>query len=144
MFSKKDLEDGDIVTYRNKEKRTILGGTLWSESGYIRALYDIAEDLIDIDGDNEYDIVKVERPTKYETVYERKEILDKEEREYLSAVIRPFRNRVENIKKRRNGNKEYIMISLDDDDLDFPYFKRDTMYRGMESYKEYTLKELGL
>lgn len=26
----------------------------------------------------------------------------------------------------------------------FPCFEKDTMYKGMEAYKEYTLEELGL
>lgn len=144
MNVKANLQNGDLITYKNKEKKIILGGELCSVSGSIRCLYGTAENLIDIDDVNECDIIKVERPVKYETVYERKEILDTEEKEYLSAVIKPFRNKVEYIKKRRNGDKEYIMIGLDDESLYLPYFKEGTMYRGMELYEEYTLEELEL
>lgn len=73
-----------------------------------------------------------------------KEILDEEEKEYLSAVIRPFRDRVRFIAKRSN-DEEYIFISIKSDaSLPFPFFKKGTMYKGMEADKKYTLKELDL
>lgn len=71
------------------------------------------------------------------------EILDEEEKEYLSAVIRPFKDRIEFIAKRRMFD-DYICIGLNDEAISLPYFKKGTMYKGMELYKEYTLKELGL
>lgn len=74
-----------------------------------------------------------------------KEILDEDEKEYLSAVIRPFRDRVNYIAKK-GVRKEYIQIVLKKDNECFflPYFEKDTMYKGMELNKKYTLKELGL
>ena len=48
-----------------------------------------------------HQIIKIERPTQYKTIYEApKQILDKEEKEYLEAVIRPFRDRVDWVCKR--------------------------------------------
>ena len=76
-----------------------------------------------------------------------KEILDDVEKEYLNSVIRPFRNKVKCIRKLKhcNGNKEYIKIEiLNDSAIIFPSFEKRTMYKGMEEYKKYTLKELGL
>lgn len=72
-----------------------------------------------------------------------KEILDEEEKEYLSAVIRPFKDRIEFIAKRRMFD-DYICIGLNDEAISLPYFKKGTMYKGMEADKKYTLKELGL
>ena len=72
-----------------------------------------------------------------------KEILDEEEKEYLSAVIRPFKDRIEFISKSRMFD-DYICIGLNDEAISLPYFKKGTMYKGMELYKKYTLKELGL
>lgn len=96
-------------------------------------------------------VVKVERPTGYTTIYEApKDILDKEEKEYLSVVIKPFRNKDTRIKKvyLDNLDKEYIYIRINTgktkDGIMLPFFKKGTMYKGMESDKEYTLKELGL
>lgn len=72
-----------------------------------------------------------------------KEILDEKEKEYLSAVIKPFRDRIEYIKKVEDIG-EYIAIYLKNERLPFPYFDKGTMYKGMETNKGYTLKELGL
>lgn len=79
-------------------------------------------------------------------------ILDNTERNYLSAVIRPFRNRVENISKCDGGtwatDEQFICIQVkrekNSDFISLPWFKADTMYRGMELDKNYSLKELGL
>lgn len=73
-------------------------------------------------------------------------ILDDVEKEYLSAVIKPFRKRVLSICKMDGAcNEEYILISTKDNDYaSLPYFPRDTMYKGMKSMKNYTLEELGL
>lgn len=90
-------------------------------------------------------IIKIEEPT-YEAVYEYKEeILDEVEKRYLKAVIRPFRDRVNYICKTDNSNeKEYIHIDLEHDVVLLPYFKSNTMYKGMKKNKRYTLEELGL
>lgn len=75
------------------------------------------------------------------------EILDDVEKRYLSAVIRPFRKRVDSIIKISDPlsyDKEYIFIKLDEDSFSLPYFKTGTMYQGMELEKVYTLEELGL
>ena len=72
-----------------------------------------------------------------------KPILNEKEKEYLSLVIKPFRDRVSSISK--DGPLEYITISLDDDDFAIlPNFKEDTMYKGMTLGKKYTLEELEL
>ena len=72
-----------------------------------------------------------------------KPILTDKEKEYLSAVIKPFRDRVSSIPK--DGPLEYITISLDGDDFAIlPNFKVGTMYKGMEINKRYNLEELGL
>lgn len=75
------------------------------------------------------------------------EILDKEEKEYLSAVIRPFKERIMYIALNEGINRDnvYVYIELNDSEsIDLPYFKKGTMYKDMKVNKEYTLKELGL
>lgn len=88
------------------------------------------------------------------------DILSDKEKEYLSAVIKPFRDRVCHIRKERGENihVQYISIKskrydydedyVDEDDVyeyvALPYFKKDTMYVNMEVNKNYTLEELGL
>lgn len=74
-----------------------------------------------------------------------KEILDDAEKAYLNAVIRPFRNKVAYIKKCDTLTNQCIKIGiLNNSSIIFPDFETKTMYEGMETHKEYTLKELGL
>lgn len=77
---------------------------------------------------------------------EKKEILDEIEKEYLRAVIKPFRNRVKCIIKGNFGSsKEFIRVDFNDNGTFFlPPFKAKKMYKGMENSKKYTLEELGL
>lgn len=75
------------------------------------------------------------------------DILSDKEKEYLIAVIKPFRDEVEFIMKdcTDDDKKEYIEIAIKDEaSILFPYFKKSTMYANMERCKKYTLEELGL
>lgn len=91
------------------------------------------------------DISKVKIP-KYDNYIPPKPILDDKEKEYLSNVIRPFRNKIQFIHKVKWGSKgEYISMVLKDEDfIEFPAFKKGTMYKGMELDKEYSLEDLRL
>lgn len=75
-------------------------------------------------------------------------ILTEKENAYLSAVIKPFRERVECIEKIKTfySGKEYIYFTMkkNDDYCELPAFEKGTMYKGMEIDKAYTLEELGL
>ena len=80
-----------------------------------------------------------------------KPILNDAEKEYLGNIIKPFRNRIIWIGKSVYIPGEYIEIYLRHYDdgcssysIVLPYFKKGTMYKGMELDKEYTLEELGL
>lgn len=81
-----------------------------------------------------------------------KPILTESEKEYLSAVIKPFRDRILHIYKFELSGYEGIGIDLkfpkveknNEDAMTFPSFEIGTMYKGMELYKDYTLEELGL
>ena len=81
----------------------------------------------------------------------KKLILDDIEKEYLSGVIKPFRDKVTGVikwGKEIGKGLEYIVVIFTDDckesGMSFPRFKEGTMYKGMEPNKEYTLEELGL
>lgn len=77
--------------------------------------------------------------------YKEPSILDEAEKKYLSAVIRPWRDKVKWITKECGyDDGEFITIRIKDEDTDlmFPGFKGNTMYKGMEQYKVYTLDEL--
>lgn len=145
QFTKSDLKDGDIVTYRNGLKKIVSGDKLYGNDLFTSLRY-YPEDLKDVDGEEKNDIVKVERPVKYETVFEREEILDEVEKKYLANVIKPFRHKIKSIMKRSEyGSLCYIKICIKNGDAAyFPCFKENSMYKGMEPNREYTLKELGL
>lgn len=74
-------------------------------------------------------------------------ILDDAEKEYLSAVINPFRKMIAYIVKAQDfdDGKQCIRIILQNGDgMHFPYLDDDAMYKGMEVNKEYSLEELDL
>ena len=82
----------------------------------------------------QYEIIKIQKP-----------ILDDKEKEYLSAVIKPFRDRVISISKKSANYGEFIDILIDEaEDIYLPYFKPGKMYQGIGVNREYTLEELGL
>lgn len=77
-------------------------------------------------------------------------ILDDKEREYLSAVIKPYKNKVTFIAKSKDAYEAKYFISIvvngnyGREAIHLPWFKENTMYKGMEIGKHYTLEELGL
>ncbi len=149
QFTKADLRNGDIVIYRNGEKRIVnktANKIVHMEDFRNLSFYlcDFREDLTNTNG-CEYDIIKIYQ-AEYKTVFSREEILDKAEKRYLAGVIRPFRDKVKDIYKKQkwSNDREFINIILKEDTLDLPYFKKGTMYKGMETGRNYTLKELGL
>lgn len=76
----------------------------------------------------------------------KKEILDKEEKEYLEAVLKPFKDKVDCITKSSSLGGYYINVELcNGDNLPFPDFSEQAdMYVNMKPERAYTLKELGL
>ena len=81
--------------------------------------------------------------------------LTDQEREYLKAVIKPFRDRVHCICKQDDSedNNQYIFIAVKkygegnediSEHINFPYFERGTIYVNMKVNKNYTVEELGL
>ena len=72
------------------------------------------------------------------------QILDDVERRYLSAVIKPFRDKVTAIAKVNDIESDYIVICLEFENVCLPNFPTGTMYKGMKKGHDYTLEELGL
>lgn len=145
QFTKANFKVGDIVTYRNGNKKTFISNILIDENGYIGKHLSEYNDELKAKSYDGFDIVKVERPVKYETVFERKEeVLDAAEKKYLAGVIRPFRDKTKCIEKCSYSN-EFIEIYIKEDEpIVLPNFEKGTMYKGMNANRKYTLKELGL
>lgn len=85
-----------------------------------------------------------------QTIIKHKPILTDIEKDYLSNIIKPFRDSVVTIAKCncygdcayfiqikviQNNRSEYINL---------PYFEKGRMYRGMKTNKEYNLEKLDL
>lgn len=144
---KSDLKDGDYCIFKNKERAIKMGEYVVANGGGIPLKE--YNNKLEHNYNSNYDIVRIDRPTEYKTIYKNDEILDSTEKKYLAAVITPFRNKVECITKEDPDiGRQHISIKYNDG-LDFewirlPDFKLDTMYVGMQPNKEYTLKELGL
>lgn len=123
------VKDGKLATYRK------------SDDEFDYTIYSLCFNVVDL-------LLKDKTP--YE-IYE-KPILDKVERKYLSDVIRPFRKdyKITISKKSVIDAKEYLCISVKkipsvfSEFILLPCFKKDSMYKGMERDKEYSLEELGL
>ena len=142
QFTKADLKDGDKCTLKN-------GQVIFfnKDSSRQRTLY--AFDNLDKNFkytiNDDVSIVKVERPLKYETVFERKkEILDEEEKKYLADVIRPFRQHIMFISKTGFDGEEFLKIDFKRpvNSFSLPFFKKNSMYKGMKVDQKYTLEEL--
>lgn len=77
------------------------------------------------------------------------DILTNEEKEYLSTVIKPFRDRIISIAKIMTScnNREAILITYTETytrDFRLPDFPKDTMYKNMSNGIAYKPEELGL
>ena len=62
-------------------------------------------------------------------------------------MIKPFRKRIQFIQKKKEITEinPYLRIVFENNDkLVFPYIADNSIYKGMEVNKKYTLKELGL
>ena len=71
--------------------------------------------------------------------------LNEQEKKYLNAVIRPWRNRVKYITKKERLLAELIIIKCHDGwEVELPNFEIETMYKDMELNREYSLEDLGL
>ena len=87
-----------------------------------------------------------------EVEIETSDILNKQEKKYLKAVIKPFRDRVISISKCFYVLDNAYLIEIymksvegifNTEYLRSPFFKNE-MYKGMETNKKYTLEELDL
>ena len=74
------------------------------------------------------------------------DILNKDGKEYLSNLIKPFRDKILYISKILSGDNNFISINFGNKHrYIFPIEEEDRYkYCGMKYYQQYTLEELGL
>lgn len=157
-IEEEQIEVGDIVRIKTDLKIKEL-------DSFVRAfvnIHGLSKEYKVVEVNEEYIVVKINSwcnsishpltKNMFEIVRkEKKEILDKEEKEYLKAFLRPY-GRNTTITKRKFVNREYLefeVCKIEGEDyhyskFELPTFTVNTMYRGMESEKKYTLNELGL
>ena len=124
-----------------------VGNKGWSSSVYLKKYFDR---VVNQDGKTMNLTITSMLSDDWEEYKE--PILDEEEKKYLSAVIKPFRDRVVYISKLEAGEfNQFISIKVkryDEEDInEYIYlacFRENTMYVNMEVGKEYNLEELGL
>lgn len=132
-----ELEEEFRIKYDNKAMYTLM------EDGFFEVISRNTYLQRDIDNllNGEWEVVKIPKP-----------ILDKKEKEYLSNVIKPFRDKVISIANyyEESIDKNFIEIEVkqsycnENQYVSLPYFRKGAMYKGMVEYKKYTLAELGL
>lgn len=90
------------------------------------------------------DVACVDGASKWLNSECKEQILDKVERKYLSSVIGPFRDKVLYIQKASIGTDNIRIGIKNDNTINLPCFKKDTMYKNMKAWEKYTLEELGI
>jgi hypothetical protein len=124
-----------------------LGKIFYEGCGKPAAMFDIIKNNCDSNIRSRYGQAYADAILDWMAQPYKKPILDKVEREYLSAVIRPFKKMIAYIVKAQDfdDGKQCIRIILQNGDgMHFPYLNDDAMYKGMEVNKDYSLEELGL
>ena len=146
-IAKKDLRDGDYCVFKNGDKAIKIGNYVGTHNTVVPLRE--YNNKLEHNFNPKRDIIRIDRPVEYKTIYKNDEILDSTEKKYLAAIIAPFRDKVKNIAKiDKDNGQQYICIchygGLYTENITLPYFKSGTMYVGMKSNKVYTLEELGL
>lgn len=120
-----DIQVGDRVTYKNKDRNTIAVETATSD-------YDIT-----VLSREHIEILKIERPT-YEVIEEKKELLTEEEKEFLKDITKWYNN-ISTIMFNQyiDMHEGSYCVSC----LDYP---SNVTFGGIEKNKDYTLEELGI
>jgi predicted ribosome-associated RNA-binding protein Tma20 len=147
-FTNESLKNGDKCILKNGKVIIFNKDNSYQKTTYV---FENLDSNLKYNLNDDVSIVKVERPVKYKTIFqrveeERKEILDKVEKNYLKIIIKPIRSKIKYIEKDEKislGNKEFLVIYIKDEAMMiFPSFKKGTMYSGMKLNKKYTLEEL--
>lgn len=136
------LRDGSICIVQNEQNLLVDV----KSGGYVELRY-YNDDLTIMQNLLCFDVVVVyENFKKVNVLWERKELLTKEEKEYLKEILKGINCEVTSITK---GNY-YIEIRLEHNSITLPPYTLPPYkcmifkFEGMKTCKPYTLKELGL
>lgn len=135
------------ITSADGEQTSSLLYRIEDDGVYTAAMFDKIKNNCDSDICSSYGQTYADAILDWMAQPYKEPILDKVEREYLKAVIRPFRNKIDTISKFQtwDDSSQYIYIGMKDRRWsNLPCFPKGTMYKGMKEGKHYSLKELGL
>lgn len=156
-MKKEDLNIGNVVELKNGKLCLLTPQNNGNEiqfrninsAEWETSLHKFDDNLIHAYNDN-YSIVRVYKDhTLNELLWARedKEFLNNEEREWLKAIIKPFRDKVTSIIKCDGVNSGYIEIDLDNSNSCMLTPCTDVMdlkFENLRMGKQYSLEELGL
>lgn len=146
MSLKSELKNGAVVELRNGNRFIKIDDMFISGNGGFMLVKDY-DDFLLFPSDSCFDVIKLNNvdtenqihcipatnvPLKNANnnkwTWTRPEpILNDKEREYLSAVIKPFRDRVMEIKRVVSVYRDFIVIKLNDDSVYLPFFEKGTI-----------------
>lgn len=150
-MTKHEIKNGNFVKCRNGSWFVVAEGNIIGEDSW-DSLDNYEDDLRNTYGYEDLDIVAVSLADTFSSadkhiIWSGEDYLDKVEKEYLKAVVKPFRESVKSIEKCHNfkDTKEFICINLkgDEQPIYLPYFSKGTMYKNLGDEPR-TLKELGI
>lgn len=124
----------------------------WAQSTYI--CYNLIDEIYKGDtlftDSKHFYIPRVEDLTADDwELYEEKPLLTKEEKEYLEAVLKPFKDQINYIEVcYGKGYNYYLAIVFNEEykvnNFNLPQFKPHNIYDGLYLARRYSLKDLGL
>lgn len=141
----KKMSETNLEQYKKE-----LGKIFYQGCGNPAAVFDKIKTNCDSNIRSNYGQTYIEDILDWMSQPYKKQILDDAEKEYLSAVIKPYKNKVAFIAKSKDAYEAKYFISIvvngnyGREAIHLPWFKENTMYKGMKIGKRYTLKELGL
>lgn len=147
-----ETREGKLYLLINWYDKTLLATELGTEYYFTDVKYDYDNEfikdleIVKIYEVNPCDMFDKKLKNDYIPIWTRKdEILNETEKEYLSNLFKPFRDRVASVKKCKCDEVRYFLSIYMKKEIGFtlPYNDIDT-FKGMELDKSYTLDELGL
>lgn len=142
----KDMKETNLEHYK-EDLKEILKFNFDNPRGVIKKIREVLDCQINVESGKFY---ATDAILEWMSQPYKEPILNKVEREYLSAVIKPYKNKVISIMKAKDGYeiRRFIIILINGnygkETINLPWFKGNAMYKGMKDFKEYTLEELGL
>lgn len=149
MYIPKEKKENKMTKTNLEKYKYELGKIFYQGCGNPAAMFDKIKTKCDSNIRSNYGQTYIEDILDWMSQPYKEPILNDVEKDYLSAIIKPFRKKVNYISKIEKGSsteEQFIKIVVNFDEyVNLPYFNKSSrMYMGMEPFRKYTLEELGL